>query len=342
MHSFEMLAGHEAAAARMRQAVADGKVGHAYIISGEKGIGKHTLAAAFAKTLQCEETRSRLPDGGRLPDACGVCLSCRVFESGNHPDVIYVVGTKTKSIGVDDVRDQIIRPMNVKPFRYRYKIFIVGEAETLTPAAQNALLKTMEEPAPYGIFMLLAAHTHAFLPTILSRCVLYKLSPLPDAAVTGVLAAQNISDDDARFYTAFARGNIGRALALSSSEEFRQMREFALDMVRHIQKTDIIGTFALYKRFEKWKESVQTLLDMLYLCCRDLIVYKGSGDTKWITQTDAVRLLGAVAEETPLPALFSAADAVSRARRALQQNANFQLTIEMMLVDFITGRGGFQ
>lgn len=328
MYGFESVIGHEALVAQMRQNIAAGRVGHAYILSGEKGIGKKTLAKAFAKALQCEA----LTPGANVTDACGVCLSCRVFESGNHPDVLYVTGTKTKSIGVDDVREQIIRPMSVKPFRYRYKIFMVDEAETLTPAAQNALLKTIEEPASYGIFFFLAAHTHAFLPTVLSRCVPLMLNPLPDTQVLAALSAADVPEDTARFCAAFARGNIGHALSLAASEDFKSMRSFALDVVKQVRQTDVAGTFALYRGFEKWKESIQPLLDMLYLCYRDLIVYKGTGDANRLAQRDTHEPLMQTADETPVAALFQGVDAITRTKRILRQNGNFQLAVEMLLL----------
>ena len=128
---------------------------HAYIWEAEN-------AHEFAKGLNCLNNEIL---------GCTQCISCKVFESGNHPDTIYVTGTKPSSIGVDDVREQIILPMATKPFRYKYKVFIVENAETLTPQAQNALLKTIEEPAPYGVFLFVCKHVHNFLPTLMSRCV---------------------------------------------------------------------------------------------------------------------------------------------------------------------------
>jgi len=179
-------------------------------------------AIHMAKGLNC------LADGEKNCD----CLSCRTFDSGNNPDIIFVKGTKTSGIGVDDVREQVILPMATKPFKYKHKIFIVDKAETLTHAAQNALLKTIEEPAPYGVFLFLAPHAHNFLPTVLSRCSLRKLNaPTAAKAPDAELAA----------------------LAKEVSETVHQM--------------DMLQIFALYKRFEPYKESketLQALLNVLY------------------------------------------------------------------------------
>lgn len=124
-----------------------GKVSHAYVISGGLGSGKKLIASTFAQTLQCEA-------GGVEP--CGVCHSCVQAAGGNQPDIIWVGHEKPGSIGVDDIRDQLVSDMQIKPYSSPYKIYIIDEADKLTVAAQNAMLKTIEEPPAYGIVILLA------------------------------------------------------------------------------------------------------------------------------------------------------------------------------------------
>lgn len=221
---------------------------HAYILVGELETGLIDHAKSFAKALQCENR-----DNGSI--ACGSCLSCRVFDSGNHPDIIYVKATKTKAIGVEDIRSQLVLPMSEKTFRYRYKIFIVDQP--LTPQAQNALLKTIEEPAPFGIFLFLTEAEDMYLPTVLSRCVTIKLGQFETKA------------DET-------------------------LQKLAQSVASGINNTDILGVFALYNQIEKHKESIQPFLDMLYL--------------------------------------YSPDSAIVEAKKALQQNGNFQMTVEMMLL----------
>jgi len=206
-------------------------VGHAYIFEGEENAVTRSFALDFAKGLNCLEANDTVFDSGtRLTSGCN-CLSCRTFDSANHPDTIFVTGTKQKGIGVDDVRAQVLLPMAHKPFRYNYKVFIVDKAETLTPAAQNALLKTIEEPAPYGFFLFITTHTHNFLPTVLSRCVIRK-----------VRGGQNISID------------VDPAL-----------KSLAEDIAARVGGLDVYDAFALYRHFEPLsKEAVQQLLDLLY------------------------------------------------------------------------------
>ena len=147
MPGFEEIVGHEQIVTHLKSAMKLGKVSHAYILSGEKGCGKKLLADVFAETLQCEK-------GGTEP--CGSCHSCVQARSGNHPDIIHLMHEKPNSISVDDVRQQIVNDVLVKPYSGKYKIYIVPDAEKMTAAAQNALLKTIEEPPAYAVILLLA------------------------------------------------------------------------------------------------------------------------------------------------------------------------------------------
>ena len=117
MYSFDNVLGNQEIVRRLQSAVTANKISHAYIFEGEEGIGKRTLANALAKTLQCE---------ARGAEPCGVCVSCRTYESGNHPDVFNVASEK-KSIGVEEVREQIVREMETKPYLYPYKIFLISQ-----------------------------------------------------------------------------------------------------------------------------------------------------------------------------------------------------------------------
>ena len=198
---FKDILGHEQIKEHFQNAAATGKVSHAYILSGEAGMGKKTLANAFAMTLLCEE-------GGKEP--CMHCHACKQVLSGNHPDLIYVTHEKPASMGVDDIREQINDTIMVRPYSSQYKIYIVDEAQKMTVQAQNALLKTIEEPPAYAVIMLLTTNPDAFLQTILSRCVQLKLKPLKDSVVKGYLEDKlQVKDVQAEIYSAFARGNLG-------------------------------------------------------------------------------------------------------------------------------------
>jgi len=245
-------------------------VSHAQILVGEAD-RVHALAQVLAKGINCVNTSNK-------EEPCGQCISCRVFETGNHPDTFYVTKTKQNSIGVDDVRDQIIEPMSTKPFGYNYKVFIIDKAETLTPAAQSALLKTIEEPAPYGFFLFLAPNAHNFLPTVLSRCHLRKV------------------------YGKVNQNSELQALAKEIADTAHQL--------------DIIDAFALYRKFEPYKESKETLLELLDS------IYHAYGEK--ITESSKTG-------QVPPEVCLNAVSAIAHTKDVLSKNGNTQLAIELML-----------
>ena len=183
-------------------------------------MGRKSLANAFALSLLCEKG---------MEEPCMQCHACKQVLSGNHPDLIYVTHEKPASIGVDDIREQINDTIQVRPYSSYYKIYIVDEAEKMTVQAQNALLKTIEEPPAYAVILLLTTNQDAFLPTILSRCVQLKLKPLKDSVVKEYLIQSlGENESEADIYAAFARGNLGKAIHLAQSEVGTQVHNIEL------------------------------------------------------------------------------------------------------------------
>ena len=156
-----------------RRADAGERLAHAYIVEGSRGSGKRMLAEAAANFLLCREMT-----GG---ESCGRCRDCLQFASGNHPDVIYVQPSKKTGYGVDDIREMVLRELEIRPYQSRYKIYIIEAAESMTVPAQNVLLKTIEEPPAYALFFLLTENKDRLLETVLSRCIRLQLQPLSPA-----------------------------------------------------------------------------------------------------------------------------------------------------------------
>ena len=194
-------------------------------LPGEKGAGKKTVAEAFAAALQCESSQDR---------PCGVCHSCRQAAGGNHPDIITVTHEKLTSIGVEDVRSSLWGICRSGLIMGRYKVYIVPEAEKLTVQAQNALLKTIEEPPSYAVVLLLTDNEQILLDTIRSRCVLLQMKPVPDEQVKEYLMEHiQVPDYQADICVAFAQGNIGKAVRLASSEDFNLIKASAMHLIRN-------------------------------------------------------------------------------------------------------------
>ena len=181
MSGFKDVVGHKDIIQYIQNAVEQDKVSHAYILNGAKGSGKKMLAKLFSMTLQCETSQS---------EPCGECRSCRQADSGNQPDIITIQHEKPGSISVDDIREQLNGDIMIKPYSNRYKIYIIPEADLLTVQAQNALLKTIEEPPEYAIIFLLTENADSSVLTIRSRCVMLKLRNIKDTLIKKYLMEQ--------------------------------------------------------------------------------------------------------------------------------------------------------
>lgn len=321
MYRFDEICGNARLLDHLQGALRTKRTSHAYLLAGGEGMGKKRIAQTFAMCLECEE-------GGTEP--CGRCSSCRAFLAGSHPDIATVRPTK-KTLGVDDIREQILEDVKLKQYRYPYKIYIVEQADTMTVQAQNALLKTLEEPPAYAVFLLLAQRMENFLPTVLSRTVVLKLRPLPEQTVAEYLCRKKqVSPEEAGVLAAYAQGSIGRALSLLEEEGFAAMRQDILGKLERLPTAPLSEVLLWAKELEQYKGDLR-FLDIMSLWYRDVLAAKRLGDPSFLIQRDKQREIFAAAVESAA-SLAKKAAAVEQARRALAANGNFRLTMEVMLM----------
>lgn len=324
MLSFQDIVGHEQIKEHFQNAIENHKVSHAYILTGEAGMGRKSLANAFALALLCEK-------GGKEP--CMQCHACKQVLSDNHPDLIHVTHEKPNSIGVDDIREQINDTIMVRPYSSYYKIYIVDEAEKMTHQAQNALLKTIEEPPSYAIILLLTTNQEAFLPTILSRCVQMKLKPLRDFVVKSYLVeALHVPEADADIYAAFARGNLGKAISLVSSENFKLMRQEILHMLKHIKQMDISELLDYIRKLKEDNLDIFECLDFMQMWYRDVLLYKVTKDMNLLIFKDEYRTVNEISMNSAYDGLEKILEAIDKAKVRLDANVNMELAMELMLL----------
>ena len=270
MFSFSEIVGHEQIKEHMQAAIRDKKPFHAYLFQGEEGVGKEALARTFAAGLQCQSESADKP--------CKECVSCRQMESGNQPDVIWVTREKA-SLGVDEIREQLCNTMDIKPFSSPYKIYLVPEAEKMTEAAQNALLKTIEEPPEYGIVILMTSNISALLPTIQSRCLTMEFRPLSTAVVESYVKEHcQVPDYQARASAAFAQGNLGKAMRYAKSEDFIERKDHIISLLRHVEQMDLSEMLAVIKDLGTRKDEVRDYIDLMVLWYRDVLLFKATKD----------------------------------------------------------------
>ena len=324
MAGFKDIIGHEQIIEHLQNAIAMDKVSHAYIINGPDKSGKMMLAEAFAMTVQCEQ-------GGR--DACLECHSCKQALGRNQPDIIYVSHEKPNTISVDDIRTQVNNDIVIKPYSSRYKVYIVDEAEKMTVQAQNALLKTIEEPPAYAIILLLTTNADNFLPTILSRCVSLNIKAVPDETIEKYLMSNwQIPDYQAQICVAFAQGNVGKAIQLAASDDFNELKASAIQLIKRLHDIDLYEMTEAVKQISEYKLQINDYFDLMMIWYRDVLYYKATKDVNGLIFKDEVYDIKRQAEQSSYNGIEEILQALSKAQVRLNANVNFDLVIELLLL----------
>ncbi len=325
MAGFKDIIGQEQIKEHLQNALETGKVSHAYIINGEKSSGKEFIAKIFAMALQCEQ-------GGVEP--CNECRSCKQTMSKNQPDIIYVSHEKPNTISVDDIRAQINNDVAIKPYSSKYKVYIINEAEKMTTQAQNAILKTLEEPPAYAVIILLVSNVNTLLPTILSRCVVLNMKPVRDALVKKYLMEElEIPDYKAEVCVAFARGNVGKAKLLASSEEFENVKAEALSLLKYIKDMEIQEIVAAIKKINEYKLEINDYMDIMSIWYRDVLLFKATNDVNHMVFKEEVQTIRKVAARSSYEGIERVIKALDTAKKRLDANVNFDLVMELLLLE---------
>ena len=324
MSTFADIYGHDKIKEHLQKSIELDKVSHAYIFNGGLGAGKKTIAKLFAKTLQCEKH-------GIEP--CNECHSCKQALSGNHPDIIRVTHEKPATIGVEDIRTGVNDDIIIKPYSSDWKIYIISEAEKMTVQAQNALLKTLEEPPAYAVIILLTSNIDSMLSTILSRCVVLNMKPVKDEIIKKYLMEEiHVPDYKADVCTAFARGNLGKAKALAASEEFDNIKTEAVSLLKYIHDMEITDIMSAIKKINDYKIDINDYLDILSVWYRDVLLFKATNDANQLIFKDELQYIKKIANQSAYEGIEIILDALEKAKSRLRANVNFDLTMELLLL----------
>lgn len=325
MSGFEDIYGYDTIKEHLKNAVVMGKISHAYVFSGSLGSGKKMMARIFAKTLQCEKNEK---------NPCNHCHSCIQMDTDNQPDVVWVKNTRnTASLGIDDIREQVVNDMQIKPYSSRYKIYIIDNAEKLTIQAQNALLKTIEEPPEYGIVILLTKNADIFLQTIISRCVVLDLKPLSDNLVEKYLKDKITSGDyERKFAAKFARGCIGRAISILENPEFSELKDMVVNVAKNAAKMNSVDILSTVKKTEDFKLVIDDYLDLLNVWYRDVLIFKSTADANMIIFNDEVSAIRNQSEILSYEGIEDIIESIDKVKIRLAANVNFDLTIELLIM----------
>lgn len=332
MSGFDSFLGNEKLIERLKRDVAALRISHAYIIEGAEGSGKRTLARLICAAVSCK--------GNNGP--CMECTSCSKIMRDQAPDVITVTAEKGKvQLGVDVVRS-VREDSAYAPNELPKKFYIVPFADTMNDAAQNALLKILEEPPEHVMFMLLSENADNLLSTIRSRAPILRLEALTDEIVSEHLkstdeAAKKLFDRDPDAFGAgvkLARGSIGKALELVNGKRAAECLEFYKSAEKYLEllaaRRDAVSELNFYEfatklANSKEREKLGEIYSLLADAARDLVACKLSDEPQTVFYTTAEKAR-AVADNFALGKLMALVDVFSNAKRTLERNANVSLS----------------
>ena len=237
------------------------------------------------------------------------------------------------TISVKQIRDELVKDISVRPYGSQYKIYLIEEAERLTVEAQNAMLKTLEEPPAYGLIIMMAESAAAFLPTILSRCVKISLQPLNSKLVKTELERRGVANGKASIAAAFAQGSIGQALKLCEDESFEEMRKELFQFLSRIPKLSQLEVMKGSQLWDQFKSEQEALFSLLLIWYRDILVYQETRDPAQILCADQLETIASMASYYENRKLIQITDKVLDIHKKLKANANAALAIDCLLME---------
>jgi DNA polymerase-3 subunit delta' len=323
--------GQDRAVAALQRGLAQGRRAHAYLLVGPSQVGKRTLALELAQALNCE--------GPETP--CQECSPCRRIAASLHADV-QVVGVEAtdggvhKDISIDQIRE-LGRVVSLRPFEGRCRVVIIDPADAMNEAAQNAFLKTLEEPPPDVLFVLITSRPQALRATIRSRCQRLDLSPMPLPQLEEALRQRwSVAPRQAQLLARLSRGRLGWAVAAHQDEEMMRLRHEALTDIRALPERTIQERFGYASevagRFSRDRTTVLAVLDLWRDWWRDVLLVS-SGCQDVITNLDLRDILKAEASRYDPAQVVVFLRSLAATKRRLEQNVNPRLALEVMMLD---------
>ncbi len=322
---FASIVGHSHLIELLRTAVARDRVPQSLLFAGPDGVGKRTVAIALAQALNCPRATRQARSAGA--DGCGTCPTCRRIAAGTHTDVALIDKGDEASIKIKHVRDRVLDVIGYRPFEARRRVFIIDQADDMGWEAQDALLKTLEEPPPSAIVILVTAFPDTLLATVQSRCRRLRFGVLSDADVARVLESTcTIEAPRARLMAASGGGSVARALE-EEAGDVAEDRDAALELLqasgspRMGARLKAAAALAQHKSKRRDREALSARLALLASLCRDVTALR-SGASAIVSNADlagALTELGRVLDTDRLARAFAT---IVRAQQALDRNAS--------------------
>ena len=317
----DFILGNEKIRHHLRESIIKRSISHAYILAGDKGIGKSKIAREFAMELICDKNTG-----------CGECPACRQFLAGAYPDFFYMDAEGKESIGIDRIRENIVNDVSIRPYHGKVKIYILDEADKMTVGAQNALLKTIEEPPEYVVILLLVRNMSILLETIRSRCIKLLLSAVSNDRIKRWLVEKGTSEDLATVVASYSNGAPGIAKAMAESEDFAGMYNQNVEFLKKISEASINDILLFIEELKKRTGGFRDFINFLRLWYRDICILKL---TKKIDNLVFIReesIILRLSREYTLKKINSIIDLIDETETRLNSNVSGDTVMELLFI----------
>lgn len=323
------LIGHEWAVQLLRGHILNDSLRHAYLITGPRGIGKANLAIRFIQALNC-------PEKGSSGNPCLACPTCKRVGQLEHPDLFPIsVEGESKGVKVDQIRE-LIHSLSLTPYESDRRFGLLLDFQTATPSAQNAILKTLEEPPGSVVLILTAISADALLETITSRCEEIKLNTVPlETTSKGLEELHSVAPDEAEFLAHISGGKPETALAMHADPEILERRKNLLDEHLQILTGNSVKRFAYAEQIHKDTRKIEELLDSWTSIWQDIMHQSAHSDLP-LENIDRKEDIQLILQQIDLAGTQATLDCFRRAHKLLSLNANLRLTLEDLLLGLPT------
>lgn len=316
MQGFSAILGQSGAVEILKAALESGRIAHAYLFNGPRGVGKRLTATVFARALNCQA-------GSGKP--CDRCIACQKAVNGNHPDLMYL-RPEGNSFRIEQVR-ALQKSVYAKVYEGMHKVYVIEDAHKATIQASNSLLKTLEEPPPGCVFILVTENPQALPPTILSRCQRVNFAPLDRDVMRGLLMDRGLPPEQVGLAVNLANGSLGEALEIIDNQKISQARHLAVDFIQAAFGKSYYRRFKLIEAVDKEKIDPQLFLEQLLSLLRDLY-FMLSGGGQRIVHIDLIENLQGMAVDREK--VESALKLVLEAGEFQRKQANTKLLFDVL------------
>ena len=317
----DFILGNEKIRHHLRESIIKQSISHAYILAGDNGIGKSKIAREFAMELICEKHKG-----------CGECPACRQFLADAYPDFFYMDAEGKESIGIDRIRENIVNDVSIRPYHGKVKIYIIDEADKMTVGAQNALLKTIEEPPEYVVILLLVRNMSLLLETIRSRCIKLLLSAVSNDRIKSWLVEKGTSEDVAAVVASYSNGAPGIAKVMAESEDFAGMYNQNVEFLKKISEASINDILLFIEELKKRTGGFKDFINFLRLWYRDICILKLTKKTDNLVFIREEGIILRLSREYTLKKINSIIDLIDETETRLNSNVSGDTVMELLFI----------